>query len=118
MNYYNDHFEKLREKDIKYIERNELLDKQFGSDIKLHKIEETKIIKEEDNGWDLKKDIDSNIFNIVKVERVFEHTRIDIFIRKMSRLYEENNCLDLFIKYYGNYLVPTMLSKKVLLILL
>ena len=79
LNYYNDHFEKLREKNIKYIERNELLDKQFGTDIKFHKIEETKIIKEEDNGWDMKKDIDSSIFNIVKVERVFEYTRIDIY---------------------------------------
>ena len=103
LDYYIDHFERLKEKNIKYIERNEFLEKAYGMDIKFHKIDTIKMYKEEDNGWDMKKDIDSNIFNMVKVETVFGNFRTDIFIRKMYRLYQENNCLDLFINYYGNY---------------
>ena len=56
LNYYNDHFYRLKEKNIKYIERNEFLDKEeYRTSYKFYKIGENKIIKEEDNGWDMKK---------------------------------------------------------------
>ena len=84
LNYYNDHFNIL-------------------TSYKFPKISETKIVKEEDNGWDMKRDININIFDSVKVEKVFGFYRSDIFIRNMYKVYKENNCLDLFIKYYGNY---------------
>ena len=50
LNYYNDHFDRLKEKNIKYIERNDVLDEVYGTSYKFPKIDETKIIKEEDNG--------------------------------------------------------------------
>ena len=103
LNYYIDHFKRLKEKYIKYIERQEFLEKVYGVDIKFYKIDTIKMHKEEDNGWDMKKDIDSNIFNIVKVEKIFGNFRGDILARNMYKLYLENNCLDLFINYYGNY---------------
>jgi len=103
LNYYNDHFNILKEKTIKYIDRNDFLDEEYGTSYKFPKISETKIVKEEDNGWDMKRDININIFDSVKVEKVFGFYRSDIFIRNMYKVYKENNCLDLFIKYYGNY---------------
>ena len=103
LNYYNDHFDRLKEKNIKYIERNEALDEAYGTSYKFPKIAETKIIKEEDNGWGVKKNIDINIFNSINVEKALGIYRSNIFTRNMYKVYKENNCLDLYIKYYGNY---------------
>ena len=106
LNYYNDHFDRLREMNIKYFDRNEFLNEAYGTSYKLPKfpkIDETKIIKEEDNGWDMKRNLDLNIFDLIKIENVFGCFRTDIFERNMYKVYKENNCLDLFIKYYGNY---------------
>ena len=103
LNYYNDHFFKLKEKTIKYIDRNDFLDQAYGCSYKFPKLNETKIVKEEDNGWDMKRDINLNIFDSVKIETVFGGFRTDILIRSMYKVYKENNCLDLYIKYYGNY---------------
>ena len=103
LNYYNDHFFILKEKTIKYIDRNDFLDKVYGTSFKFPKLNETKIVKEEDNGWDMKRDININIFDSVKIETAFGRFRSDILIRSMYKVYKENNCLDLYIKYYGNY---------------
>ena len=103
LNYYEDHFERLKEKNIKYIKRMEFLEQKYGLALKFPKIEETKIFKEEDNGWDMKKNLDINLFSLVKIERALGTIRSDIFDRQMYKLYQENNCLDLYLKYYGNY---------------
>ncbi len=106
LNYYNDHFFLLKEKNIKYFDRNAFLDEAYGTNFKnykLPKLAETKFIKEEDNGWDMKKDINTNIFDLIKVERVLGFVRTDIFVRNMYKVYKENNCLDLYFKYYGHY---------------
>ena len=47
--------------------------------------------------------MDINIFNLIKVEQALGNIRSDIIIRNMYKTYKENNCLDLFINYYGNY---------------
>ena len=104
LNYYNDHFDRLKEKTIKYFDRNEFLDEAYGTSFKFSKLNEIKIAKEEDNGWDMKRDINVNIFDSVKVETIFGGCfRTDIFIRNMYKVCKENNCLDLYFNYYGNY---------------
>ena len=103
LNYYEDHFERLKEKNIKYIKRAEYFEQKYGLTQKFPKIEETKIFKEEDNGWEMKKNLDINLFSLVKIEKALGAIRTEIFDRQMYKLYQENNCLDLFIKYYGNY---------------
>ena len=106
LNYYNDHFFRLKEKNIKYFDRNVFLDEVYGTNFKyykLPKLTETKFIKEEDNGWDMKKDINTNVFDLIKVEKVLGAVRSDIFVRNMYKVYKENNCLNLYFKYYGNY---------------
>jgi len=67
------------------------------------KINETKIFGEQDNGWELIKNVDDNLFSLVKINNIFGFTAIDGFIVDMYQVYKENNCLDLFINYYGNY---------------
>ena len=42
--------------------------KLFGFNYKFPKLNETKIFKEQDNGWDMIRDINANIFNLVSVE--------------------------------------------------
>ena len=103
LNYYEDHFERLKEKNIKYIKRTEYLEEKYGLALKFPKIEETKMFKEEDNGWEMKKNIDINLFSLVKIEKALGAIRMDIFDRQMYKLYQEKGCIDLFIKYYGNY---------------
>ena len=52
----------------------------------------------------MKRDINVNIFDSVKVETIFGGCfRTDIFIRNMYKVYKENNYLDLYYNYYGNY---------------
>ena len=55
-----------------------------------------------DGKW-MKKNLDINLFSLVKIWKALGAIRTDIFDRQMYKLYQENNCLDLFIKYYGNY---------------
>ena len=64
---------------------------------------ETKIFKEEDNGGDMIRGINTNIFNLVSVEKILGYIDVAKFNKDMYKVYKENNCLDLFIKYYGNY---------------
>ena len=83
LNYYEDHFERLKEKNIKYIKRMEFFEQKYGLALKFPKIGETKIFKEEDNGWDMKKNLDINLFSLVKIERALGTIRSDIFDRQM-----------------------------------
>jgi len=100
-NYYFDSYNRLTERNIKggcIIESLEQI-----IDYKFPKISETKIIREQDNGWDMIRDVNVNIFKLVSYDRIFGYISIDNFVRDMYKVYEENNCLDLFIKYYANY---------------
>ena len=65
----------------------EFFEQKYGLTLKFPKIEETKIFKEEDNGWDMKKNIDINLFSLVKIEKALGNIRSDIFDRQMYKLY-------------------------------
>ena len=96
-NYYFDSYNRLTERNIKggcIIESLEQI-----IDYKFPKISETKIIREQDNGWDMIRDVNVNIFKLVSYDRIFGYISIDNFVRDTYKVYEENNCLDLFIKY-------------------
>jgi hypothetical protein len=101
LNYYIDNYERLTERNIKGGSILESFEQII--DYKFPKLSETKIIREQDNGWDMIRDVNVNIFKLVSMDRIFGYISIDIFVRDMYKVYEENNCLDLFIKYYANY---------------
>ena len=103
LNYYNDHYDRLKETQIKYMDEYELLNKWVDFKFKFPKLSEIKIIREQDNGWDMIKNVDSIIFSYSSVERILEYFSADKCIINMYKVYKENDCLDLFINYYGNY---------------
>ena len=47
--------------------------------------------------------IDTNIFSFLSIERIFGYFSTDICTTNMYKVYKENDCLDLFINYYGYY---------------
>ena len=49
------------------------------------------------------RDLNINIFNLVTINRALGSNEMGSFIKDMFKVYQENNCLDLFINYYGNY---------------
>ena len=102
VNYYLDNLERLKERNIKFGSDDEIFFRQF-SFLKFSKLNEIKIIKEQDNGWDMIRDIDINIFKLVNYERILGYVNLEKFTRDMYKIYKENNCLDLFLNYYGNY---------------
>ena len=104
LNYYHDNYDRLKEINIKGGDEDEDLFKNTKFDFQFPKISETKIIKEQDNGWDMKRNIDINIFKMVNYQRILGYINQDKFIREMYKVYEENNCLDLYLNYYANYL--------------
>ena len=104
LNYYCDNFDRLKEINIKSGDEDESIISQIKFDFQFPKLSETKIIKEQDNGWDMKRNIDINLFNMVNYERILGYINQDKFIREMYKVYQENNCLDLYLNYYGNYL--------------
>ena len=72
-----------------------------------------KIFREQDNGWDMVKDININIFNLTKIIQTggfIDGTSLHI---NMFKAYKENNCLDLFINYYGNFLAGEYLVEQI-----
>ena len=96
VNYYEDHFDRLKDKNIKFIYIKKWIFRQkYGITQKFAKIEGTKYLKKKimDGKW---KKIDINLFSLVKIEKALGVIRTDIFDT-------ENDCIDLFIKYYGNY---------------
>ena len=52
----------------------------------------------------MKKNLDINVFNLINVEMALGRSRSDIFTRNMYKVYKENNCLDLYIKYFRSRL--------------
>ena len=103
LNYYYDSFIRLKDITLVCDNERELMSKKFGFKYDLPKLNETKIIREEDNGWDMVKDINTNFFNLIKIYQTVGLIDATSFNIDMYRVYKENNCLDLFIKYYGNY---------------
>ena len=103
LNYYNDNYDRLKELKIKNIDEFKIMEKLIINNFKFPKINETKIIREEDNGWELINNIDDILFNIVKITNILGFMSNDGFIVDMYKVYKENNCLNLFINYYGNY---------------
>ena len=101
LNYYSDNYERLTERNIAGGTMFELFEQTL--DYKFPKLSETKLIREQDNGWDMIRDVNVNIFKLVSYIRILGYISIDKFVRDMYKVYEENNCLDLFINYYANY---------------
>ena len=60
----------LKEINIKGGDEDEDLFKNTKFDFQFPKLSETKIIKEQDNGWDMKRNIDINIFKMVNYQRI------------------------------------------------
>ena len=104
LNFDEDNIFRLKEFIINYYDENEKFE-QKKPELKyvFPKLKGIKLFKEEDNGWDMVKDFQSNIFDLVSVNKIFDSINIGTFNKDMYLLYKENNCLDLFIKYYGNY---------------
>ena len=51
-------------------------------------------------------------FNFVSVLKVLGYIDVAKFNKDMYKVYKENNCLDLFIKYYGNYFAGDYLIEQ------
>ena len=104
LNFYEDNLFRLKEFIINYMNENELFEKSKPSYNYIYpKLNEIKVFKEEDNGWDMVRDLKVNIFNLVTINRVLGSNEVGAFIKDMFKVYQENNCVDLFINYYGNY---------------
>ena len=72
LNYFYDSYSRIKEINVNYIDENEMFEqKLFGINYVFPKLTETKIYKEQDNGWDMIRSINANIFNFVSVLKVF-----------------------------------------------
>ena len=107
LKYYIDSYARIKEININYLDENEMFEEKlqgkFGINYKFPKLTETNIFKEQDNGWDMIRDINANIFNLVSVVKFLGYIDVAKYNKDMYKVYKENNCLELFIKYYGNY---------------
>jgi len=114
LNYYIDNYARLKEINVNYLNENEMYEEKiFGNNYKFPKLTETKIFKEQDNGWDMIRDINTNIFNLVSVVKYFGYIDVAKYNKDMYKVYKENNCLELFIKYYGNYFGSDYLVEQI-----
>ena len=112
LNYYYNNFI-IREMNISNIDLNLIIGRKvLPNTYKFPKINNSQIIREYDNGWDMKKDIDTNIFSLANVDEILGLIDIAKFNLDMYNVYKENNCLDLFINYYGNYLAGDYLIEQ------
>jgi hypothetical protein len=102
LNYYLDNYERLKERNITDGNKFDSFEQELF-DYKFPKLSETKIIKEQDNGWDMIRNVNINLFKLVSYNRILGYIDKDKFVRDMYEVYKENNCLDLFVNYYGNY---------------
>jgi hypothetical protein len=102
LNYYLDNYERLKERNITDGNIFDSFNQELF-DYKFPKLSETKIIREQDNGWDMIRDVNINLFKLVSYNRIIGYINNDKFVRDMYEVYKENNCLDLFVNYYGNY---------------
>ena len=115
LNFYFDNYNRLKDFNIKYIDRNDALEeKAFDNNFEFEfpKLNETKVIKEQDNGWDMIRNANINIFNSLRVNKIYGTMDMSKFNRDMYKVYKENNCQELFIKYYGNYLLSEYLIEQ------
>ena len=106
LNYYADNYDRIKERNIKNLDANEAIEQLLSYQLfnyKFPKLSETKIIREQDNGWDMIRGVNVNLFSLVSYNRILGYISLDKFVRDMYKVYKENNCLDLFIKFYGNY---------------
>ena len=106
LNYFCDIYERIKERNISYLDENESLEKISNNELLNYtfpKLSETKIIREQDNGWDMIREVNVNIFKLVSYDRILGYMSLEKFVRDMYKVYKENNCLDLFINYYVNY---------------
>ena len=114
LDYYDDTFNRLKDLTVNYGNEIEQMSKEiFDVNYYFPKINETKIFREQDNGWDMVKDININIFNLTKIIQTggfIDGTSLHI---NMFKAYKENNCLDLFINYYGNFLAGEYLVEQI-----
>ena len=101
LNYYYDNYTRLNKN---YLLEYEISDEKiYEIDYDFPKLNETKFIKEQDNGWDMIKTVNKNIFKLISVNKFLGYIDLGTYSKNMYKVYKENNCLDLFIKYYGNY---------------
>ena len=103
INYYIDNNDRLKDINLFCKEYYKRHDKYYNNNLNFPKLEQVNIIREEDNGWDMKKTIDLNIFKLVNVVSINYSVNPINNLREMYKVYKENNCLDLFLSYYGNY---------------
>ena len=62
LNYFYDSYSRIKEINVNYIDENEMFEqKLFGINYVFPKLTETKIYKEQDNGWDMIRSINANI---------------------------------------------------------
>ena len=114
LNYYYDSYIRLKDITVNYANEFEQFSKKFyGINYNFPKLSESKIIKEQDNGWDMVKDLNTNLFNLVKVIQTKGFVDSTSFNIDMFKVYKENNCLDLFINYYGNYFSGEYLVEQI-----
>ena len=59
------------------------------------------------------KNLNKNIFYLSKVEQIGGYIDVAKFNKDMYEVYKENNCLDKFLKYYGNYFSGGYLLEQV-----
>ena len=104
-NFYIDSNTRINELTLEMRDKMDEIDNQLlsGLGCNFPKVSETKITKEEDNGWDMVSNLDENIFNITHVISFNGQIDISKYTIDIYRVYKENNCLELFLNYYGNY---------------
>ena len=113
LNYYYDSIIRMKDINLHFLEENEALEKKIIEiDYKFPKLNETKIIKEEDNGWDMIRNLNTNIFKLAHICQFKGGTMRAKFTNEMYKVYKENNCLDLFTNYYGNYFIGEYLVEQ------
>ena len=104
LNYYIDSLIRLKDVNLKNLELDENIVEQLSNiNFEFPKISETQFIKEQDNGWEMIKNLNKNIFYLSKVEQIGGYINVGKLNKDMYEVYKENNCLDKFLKYYGVY---------------
>ena len=80
LNYYFDNYDRLKETIITGKDDSKWFEEEFLN-FKFPKLSETKIIREHDNGWDMIRDVNINIFKLVSYNRILGNIIIEKFER-------------------------------------
>ena len=114
LNYYYDSLIRLKDFNFIHFYLEDLFeDTMPDMDFEFPKINTTEYINEQDNGWEMIRNINSNIFKLRNIDRILGYTNLTKFFKDMYKVYKENNCLDLFIYYYANYFGGEYLVEQV-----